>query len=125
MKTTINGHSVEFTNARDGRGFDYALRVDDLYISNFETFEGAEKRAHAICQHYPTADLGKKLEILNTVFATSSDTTRIGFANRQELLGKLGSLAVPPAGHSCPDCSCAGTLYCVSIAAERLRGSRS
>jgi len=37
-------------------------------------------------------------------------------------LNRLGDLAVPPPGHSCPDCARAGILYCLTVAIERTRG---
>jgi len=42
----------------------------------------------------------------------------------QAALTDIGKLAMPPAGHSCPDCNTHGDLYCLQIAIERLRGMR-
>lgn len=124
MKTTINGHDVEFDYAPDGRGFNYALKVDGLYIANFDIFESAERRAHAICEHYPVKDFDKKLAVLAKA---TSYTARGPDALReiQTILAELGNLAVPPRGHSCPACCHQGALYCMNVAAERLRGMRS
>lgn len=41
-----------------------------------------------------------------------------------QLLAKLGAIAIPPLGHSCPSCSRDGVLYCQQIAVDRLRGLR-
>ena len=46
------------------------------------------------------------------------------FAQAQAILSELGTMAIPPAGHSCPDCNRSGAAYCPTIAAERLRGIR-
>lgn len=43
----------------------------------------------------------------------------------QEQLADLGRLALPPRGHSCPDCNTAGTMYCLTVAVERFRGTRN
>lgn len=123
MKTTINGHDVEFYDFRDGRGGLYGLRVDGLSIGSFPDFPSAEKRAHAVCEHYPAFD-PKKLEMLNLALAWSRDTPDLR-NERQAKLGELGALAIPPAGHSCPMCNRQGELYCSAIAAERIRGLRT
>lgn len=57
MKTKINGHDVEFKDAADGRGNFYSLHVDALHIGFFPNFEAMEKRAHSICEHYPSVAL--------------------------------------------------------------------
>ena len=121
MKTTINGHDVIFSSV--GGDYPYSLSVDGLHISSYDTFEAAERRAHAICEHYPAVD-PRKLELLNVALAWSRDTPDLR-SERQAKLGELGALAIPPTGHSCPFCNRVGELYCSAIAAERIRGLRS
>ncbi len=40
----------------------------------------------------------------------------------QAALMEIDKLAMPPLGHSCPDCNAPGDLYCLSTAIERFRG---
>lgn len=128
MTTTINGHSVEFFDMKDGRGGFYGVRIDGLQIGCYPDFPAAEKRAHAVCEHYPSADFNSprfkaQIEILAGAIGIATDTQWQRDMRQQEL-GKLGALAIPPAGHSCPACNYSGTLYCSNVAAERLRGLR-
>jgi hypothetical protein len=40
----------------------------------------------------------------------------------QEILADVPTLSMPPSGHCCPFCSRIGSMFCLAIAIERLRG---
>lgn len=71
---------------------------------------GIERLYRDVCQ--PVTD--EQVQIL-------SEAMKANRENRQEVLARLGKLALPPKGHSCPDCSWHSELFCLQIAIQRSR----